>query len=174
MKIFLSSLRVGEMRAPFWVLPQPTAKRDWPAIFWSTAFLAGRQPGEIFSTFKETVSVVSSWAFHLWRGMSDLQRYPLNLCPEQCWGRFTVYTVLSVLVYTRAVSWHLISHDIIRISMKSLIKQRFTGYHCKSDIPFYKWKDTWNYAYCTTCKQKLSKEFKNLKTSKRFLAVKLR
>ena len=49
----------------------------------------------------------------------------------------TVYTVHSVLVYTGAVSLHLISrHNINKyIPTKSLIKQRYKGYHCKSHMP---------------------------------------
>ena len=35
----------------------------------------------------------------------------------------------------------------IRISMQSLIKQRFKGYCCKSAMPLYKWEVTWNYFY---------------------------
>ena len=38
-------------------------------------------------------------------------------------------------------------NEWIRIFMQSLIKQRFKGYCCKSDMPLYKWEVTSNYFY---------------------------
>jgi len=87
-----------------------------------------------------------------------LTTLPFKPFSGQWWGRYpnlytwtfstgrlevTVYTVLSLLVYTRAVSWHLISCYINKNTTKSLIKQRLKGYRCKSDMALH------NTLYCT-------------------------
>ena len=48
---------------------------------------------------------------------------------------------------SRAGSLNLISRYINENIYEILDQARFKGYCCKSDMPFYKWKVTWNYAY---------------------------
>ena len=81
--------------------------------------------------------------------------YPLILCPGNDDVDLLICTAENGVpedswlqwVYTSTVSWHLISCYKIKNIYETLIKQRFKGYCCKSDMPLYKWKVTWNYAY---------------------------
>ena len=88
--------------------------------------------------------------------MSDLQRYPLNLCLS----RISQYSYLysdkkhkTALVYTNteySVHCNLESQSSaiqVRLSTSSLSGQRFKGYRCETDMLIYNRKVTWNYAY---------------------------
>ena len=75
-------------------------------------------------------------------------RYPHSYSWKLSAGRLevTVYTVLSALVYICLVSWHLISRFKNK-NIYAILDQRFKGYSCKLNMPLYKCKVTWNYAY---------------------------
>ena len=61
-----------------------------------------------------------------------------------------MYTVLSVLVYTRAFFSHLIS----RYTTKNIYEILNQTYRCNSDMSLYKWKVIWKYTYSPFKKNK--------------------